>query len=55
MVASHSGAVVGQAIADHPMVRKLGFTGSTPIGKTIMERSVFYSRKKNVEVSVKIN
>ena len=32
------GAVVGQGIADHPKVRKLGFTGSTPVGKTIMER-----------------
>lgn len=32
-----SGTVVGQALADHPLVRKLGFTGSTPVGKTIME------------------
>ncbi len=32
-----SGSVVGQGIADHPLVRKLGFTGSTEIGKTIME------------------
>lgn len=31
-----TGSVTGQAIADHPLVRKLGFTGSTPIGKTIM-------------------
>lgn len=34
------GSVVGQGIADHVMVRKLGFTGSTPVGKTIMERQV---------------
>ena len=33
-----AGSVVGQGIADHPLVRKLGFTGSTPVGKTIMER-----------------
>ena len=33
-----AGSVVGQGIADHPDVRKLGFTGSTEIGKTIMER-----------------
>lgn len=33
-----TGTVVGQAIADHPEVRKVGFTGSTEIGKTIMER-----------------
>lgn len=34
------GSVVGQAIADHPKIRKLGFTGSTPVGKAIMERWV---------------
>lgn len=33
-----AGTVVGQAIADHPEVRKVGFTGSTEIGKTVMER-----------------
>jgi formyltetrahydrofolate dehydrogenase len=31
------GSVVGQAITDHPLVRKVGFTGSTPVGKLIME------------------
>lgn len=31
-----TGSLTGQAIADHPLIRKLGFTGSTPIGKTIM-------------------
>lgn len=31
-----TGSVTGQAIADHPLIRKLGFTGSTPIGKKIM-------------------
>lgn len=25
-------------MSEHPDIRKLGFTGSTPIGKTIMER-----------------
>ena len=32
-----SGSLAGQALADHPLVRKLGFTGSTPVGKTIMK------------------
>jgi formyltetrahydrofolate dehydrogenase len=41
-----SGAVVGQAIADHPSVRKLGFTGSTPVGKTIMESCARSNLKK---------
>lgn len=35
-----SGALVGQRLSDHPDVRKLGFTGSTEIGKQIMKRSV---------------
>jgi formyltetrahydrofolate dehydrogenase len=35
-----SGSVVGQAFSEHMDIRKLGFTGSTPIGKTIMERCV---------------
>jgi formyltetrahydrofolate dehydrogenase len=41
-----SGSVVGQAMADHPLVRKLGFTGSTPVGKTIMESCAKSNLKK---------
>ena len=33
-----SGSRVGQAITDHPDVRKVGFTGSTSIGAGIMKR-----------------
>ena len=32
-----SGSVCGQAMCDHPKIRKLGFTGSTPIGQQIMK------------------
>lgn len=32
------GALVGQRLSDHPDVRKLGFTGSTEVGKHIMKR-----------------
>lgn len=35
-MATGAGSVAGNAIAKHPLVRKLGFTGSTPIGQTIM-------------------
>lgn len=31
-----TGSVTGQAIVEHPLIRKLGFTGSTEIGKQIM-------------------
>lgn len=33
-----AGSNIGQRMADHPDIRKLGFTGSTPIGKQIMKR-----------------
>jgi len=45
-IVSGSGSVVGQGIADHPRVRKLGFTGSTPVGKTIMESCAKSNLKK---------
>ena len=41
-----SGAEVGQAIADHPDVRKVGFTGSTPIGAQIMKSCAASNIKK---------
>lgn len=41
-----TGSVTGQAIADHPLIRKLGFTGSTPIGKTIMQSCAQSNIKK---------
>ena len=41
-----TGSVCGQAIADHPLVRKLGFTGSTEIGKVIMKSCAESNLKK---------
>ena len=41
-----TGSVCGQAIADHPKVRKLGFTGSTEIGVTIMKSCAESNLKK---------
>ncbi|KAH9525845.1 Cytosolic 10-formyltetrahydrofolate dehydrogenase [Bulinus truncatus] len=41
-----SGTLVGQALSEHPHVRKLGFTGSTPVGKTIMESCAKANLKK---------
>lgn len=32
-----TGSVIGQALTDHSDVRKVGFTGSTEVGKTIMK------------------
>lgn len=41
-----SGALVGQRLSDHPDVRKLGFTGSTEIGKQIMKSCAISNVKK---------
>lgn len=41
-----SGSVTGQALIDHPLIRKLGFTGSTPIGKLIMKSCAESNLKK---------
>ncbi|XP_034098856.1 cytosolic 10-formyltetrahydrofolate dehydrogenase-like [Drosophila albomicans] len=40
------GSDAGQAVADHKLVRKLGFTGSTPIGKHIMKSCAEANIKK---------
>ena len=40
------GKMCGQAIAEHPLVRKLGFTGSTPTGKEIMKACAISNLKK---------
>lgn len=41
-----TGSQTGQSITDHPLVRKLGFTGSTPIGKQIMSSCGLSNLKK---------
>ncbi|XP_030378481.1 cytosolic 10-formyltetrahydrofolate dehydrogenase [Scaptodrosophila lebanonensis] len=40
------GSQAGQAVADHELVRKLGFTGSTPVGKHIMRSCANSNLKK---------
>uniref|UniRef100_A0A8C7FTR6 10-formyltetrahydrofolate dehydrogenase n=1 Tax=Oncorhynchus kisutch TaxID=8019 RepID=A0A8C7FTR6_ONCKI len=41
-----AGGMVGQRLSDHPDIRKLGFTGSTPIGKQIMKSCALSNLKK---------
>ncbi|CAI9577072.1 unnamed protein product [Staurois parvus] len=41
-----AGSLIGQRLSDHPDVRKLGFTGSTPIGKQIMKSCAVSNVKK---------
>ena len=40
--------MIGQALTDHNDVRKVGFTGSTEVGKTIMKWLVKISHVVNV-------
>jgi len=41
-----TGSVAGNALANHSEVRKLGFTGSTEIGKVIMQSCAISNLKK---------
>lgn len=45
-VLTGTGAEAGQAITEHPLVNKIGFTGSTAIGKTIMSSCANTNLKK---------
>lgn len=46
-----NGSVTGNAICEHPLIRKLGFTGSTQIGQSIM-RSCADSNLKKVSLEL---
>ncbi|XP_020706570.2 cytosolic 10-formyltetrahydrofolate dehydrogenase isoform X2 [Athalia rosae] len=46
-----SGSVTGNAIVKHPLIRKLGFTGSTEVGQVIM-RSCAESNLKKVSLEL---
>jgi len=48
-----SGRGIGQAMADHPHIRKLGFTGSTPVGKQIMSSASGNLKKVSLELGGK--
>lgn len=41
-----SGGIAGQRLSEHPDIRKLGFTGSTSIGKQIMKSCAVSNLKK---------
>uniref|UniRef100_A0A1I8A8N5 formyltetrahydrofolate dehydrogenase n=1 Tax=Steinernema glaseri TaxID=37863 RepID=A0A1I8A8N5_9BILA len=45
-IVTGSGGEIGQALADHPKVRKIGFTGSTPIGAQVMASCARSNLKK---------
>ncbi|MEY9835375.1 acyl-CoA reductase-like NAD-dependent aldehyde dehydrogenase [Streptacidiphilus sp. EB103A] len=47
------GRVTGQALVDHPGVRKIVFTGSTPVGKEIMSRCAGQLKRVTLELGGK--
>ena len=47
------GAAAGEALVDHPDVRKIAFTGSTAIGKRIQERAAKTMKRLSLELGGK--
>lgn len=48
-----SGSVVGNAIARHPKVNKVAFTGSTDVGRSIMEAGATHIKRISLELGGK--
>ncbi|MGA2662376.1 MAG: aldehyde dehydrogenase family protein [Verrucomicrobiota bacterium] len=48
-----SGAVVGEALATHPLIRKVSFTGSTGVGRRIMELAARDLKRVSLELGGK--
>jgi len=47
------GAEAGEALVDHPDVRKIAFTGSTAVGKSIMRKSADSMKRITLELGGK--
>jgi acyl-CoA reductase-like NAD-dependent aldehyde dehydrogenase len=49
-VVTGPGSVVGEALVTHPLVRKIGFTGSTPIGERVMALAAKGAKRLTLEL-----
>jgi len=47
------GSEAGEAIVDHPGIRKIAFTGSTAVGKSIMAKSAAHVKRVTLELGGK--
>src|SRR5690606_29072791 len=47
------GNVVGEALTRHPAVRKISFTGSTPVGKSILRGAAPHMQRVTLELGGK--
>src|SRR5512135_2599379 len=52
-VVAGPGSAVGEALATHPLIRKISFTGSTEIGKRIMELAARDIKRVSLELGGK--
>lgn len=50
IITTRQPAAVGKELTDNPLVRKLSFTGSTPIGKLLMAQSAGTVKKLSLEL-----
>lgn len=48
-VVTGSGSAIGNALVDHPLVKKISFTGSTEIGQAIQQRAASQMKPVNLE------
>src|SRR3954454_6068999 len=49
-VVTGRGSVVGEALVTHPLVRKVGFTGSTPVGEHVMALAAKGAKRLTLEL-----
>ena len=49
-VVTGPGSVLGRALVTHPLVRKVGFTGSTPVGEQIMSLAAQGTKRLTLEL-----
>ena len=50
VLASHEPAKVGKLICEHPIIKKVSFTGSTRVGKLLMQQSASTLKKVSLEL-----
>ena len=48
-VVTGSGSAIGNALVDHPLVKKISFTGSTAVGQVIQQRAAQQMKPVNLE------
>ena len=50
VVTASEGRTVGEVLTTHPLVRKISFTGSTPVGKLLMKQSADTVKRVSMEL-----